>query len=202
MNAATSPKTTPGFSPAETFAALSPLGLALSRERVLTWVNPGFAAMFGYEPEALVGQSFALLFPTETEFKRIGQRIQTAMSGCGRYQDERLMRCRDGRLQWFRVHGHARDPSAPFFEAAWTFERVFTRHCDSEALTPREREVLTAMAAGQTAKESAKLLGLSPRTVEKLRAGLRQRYDVHNAAALVGRVLGADPAGSHHMGAD
>ena len=190
MEAAVSPKTTPGFSPADAFAALSPLGLALSHERVLTWVNPSFAAMFGFEPDQLMGQSFALLFPSQAEFKRIGQRIETAMLGCGSYQDERLMRRRDGRLRWFRVHGHARDMSAPFLETAWTFEPVFTKECDSEALTPREREVLTAMAAGQTAKESAKLLGLSPRTVEKLRAGLRQRYDVHNAAALVGRVLG------------
>ncbi|MCV2371063.1 helix-turn-helix transcriptional regulator [Roseateles oligotrophus] len=195
MEAAASPKTTPGFSPADAFAALSPLGLALSHERVLSWVNPSFAAMFGYEPTELIGKSFALLFPSEAEFKRIGLRIQNAMQGCGSYQDERLMRRRDGRLQWFRVHGHARDMAAPFLEAAWTFERVFTRQCDSEALTPREREVLTAMAAGQTAKESARLLGLSPRTVEKLRAGLRQRYDVHNAAALVGRVMGASASG-------
>ncbi|MCV2358454.1 MULTISPECIES: helix-turn-helix transcriptional regulator [Roseateles] len=196
MEAATSPKTTPGFSPAEAFASLSPLGLALTHERVLTWVNPSFAAMFGFEQQDLIGQSFAVLFPSDVEFRRIGQRIQTAMLGCGSYQDERLMRRRDGRLQWCRVHGHARDMAAPFVEAAWTFERVFTQQCDSEALTPREREVLTAMAAGQTAKESAKLLGLSPRTVEKLRAGLRQRYDVHNAAALVGRVMGASNSGA------
>ncbi|MCV2352832.1 LuxR C-terminal-related transcriptional regulator [Paucibacter sp. B2R-40] len=195
MDAAVSPKTTPGFSPADAFASLSPLGLALSHERVLTWVNPSFAAMFGYEADALIGQSFALLFPSEAEFKRIGLRIQNAMQGCGRYQDERLMQRRDGRLHWFRVHGHARDIAAPFCETAWIFEPVLTKQCDSESLTPREREVLTAMAAGQTAKESAKLLGLSPRTVEKLRAGLRQRYDVHNAAALVGRVLGASTAG-------
>lgn len=195
MDAAISPKTTPGFSPADAFASLSPLGLALSHERVLSWVNPSFAAMFGFEPEQLTGQSFALLFPSETEFKRIGLRIQAAMLGCGYYQDERLMRRRDGSLQWFRVHGHARDLSVPFRETAWTFEPVFTQQCDSASLTPREREVLTAMAAGQTAKESAKLLGLSPRTVEKLRAGLRQRYDVHNAAALVGRALGVSTTG-------
>ncbi|MDN3919286.1 helix-turn-helix transcriptional regulator [Roseateles violae] len=189
MNAIESPKTTPGFSPAELFAALSPLGLALSRDRVLLWVNEAFAAMFGYRAEELVGQSFALLFATESEFRRIGLRIQAEMQGSGSYRDERLMRCRDGRLQWFRVHGHARDIDAPFREAAWVFEPLISG-CEPEKLTPREREVLVALAAGQTAKECAKTLELSPRTIEKLRARLRRRYGVNNATALVGRVRG------------
>lgn len=192
MSAAPSPKTTPGFSPAETFAALCPLGLALSSERVLTWVNDGFAAMFGYTPEELSGQSFALLFPTELEFRRIGPRIQAAMLGSGSYRDERLMRHRDGSMRWFRVHGQARHLNAPFLEAAWTFEAI-PGGGDADTLSPREREVLMAMASGQTAKECAQQLGLSPRTVEKLRAKLRQRYGVHNAAGLLGRLMSSLP---------
>ena len=189
MTVTESPKTTPGFSPADLFAQLSPLGLAISSERVLVWVNEGFATMFGFRPDELVGQSFALLFPTACEFERIGHRMLTAMNGCGIYQDERLMRCRDGHLQRFRVHGHAAHIDAPFREVAWVFEPL-EYGGEPETLTPREREVLVALAAGQTAKECAKSLALSPRTVEKLRARLRQRYGVHNAAGLIGRVLG------------
>lgn len=189
MTVLDSPKTTPGFSPADLFARLSPLGLALSNERVLVWVNDSFAAMFGFRAEELTGQSFALLFPTPSEFERIGQRMLITMQGCGVYQDERLMRCRNGQLQWFRVHGQATHIDAPFREAAWVFEPLVSGG-EPETLTPREREVLVALAAGQTAKECAKTLNLSPRTVEKLRARLRQRYGVHNAAGLIGRVLG------------
>ncbi|CAN5197466.1 LuxR C-terminal-related transcriptional regulator [soil metagenome] len=189
MTVADSPKTTPGFSPADVFAQLSPLGLAMSSERVLVWVNDSFASMFGFRADELAGQSFSVLFPTASEFERIGQRMMRSMHGCGTYQDERLMRCRDGHLKRFRVHGHARDLDAPFRQAAWVFEPL---ECggEPETLTPREREVLVALAAGQTAKECAKSLSLSPRTVEKLRARLRQRYGVHNAAGLIGRVLG------------
>lgn len=189
MTVLDSPKTTPGFSPADVFARLSPLGLAMSSERVLVWVNDSFATMFGFRTEELVGQSFALLFPTASEFDRIGQRMLAAMSGCGIYQDERLMRCRNGHLRRFRVHGHATHIDAPFREAAWVFEPLVSGG-EPETLTPREREVLVALAAGQTAKECAKLLCLSPRTVEKLRARLRQRYGVRNAAGLIGRVMG------------
>lgn len=189
MNDIDSRMNTPGFSPAERFAAMSPLGLAMSRDRVLIWVNERFAAMFGFSTQELAGQSFAVLFPSEAEFKRIGLRMQTAMLGCGTYQDERLMRRRDGRLQWIRVHGHATDPTEPFREAAWVFETMSTG-VEPDTLTPREREVLAALTAGLTAKECAKSLGISPRTVEKLSARLRQHYGVHTSAGLIARVLG------------
>ena len=38
--------------------------------------------------------------------------------------------------------------------------------------------------------EAAKALGLSPRTVEKLRAGLRAKFGAHNAVELMSRVSG------------
>jgi DNA-binding NarL/FixJ family response regulator len=50
--------------------------------------------------------------------------------------------------------------------------------------------VLSAMTRGLTSKECARELGISPRTVEKIRAQLMQRYDVHNAAALMSRISG------------
>ena len=99
------------------------------------------------------------------------------------------MRRRDGTVQWFRVHGRAEDRDDPFRVASWTFEPLATG-IDASRLSPREREVLAAMAQGQTAKESGKALGISPRTVEKLRAGLRAKLGAHNAAELMSRIGG------------
>ena len=99
------------------------------------------------------------------------------------------MRRRDGSLIWVRVHGRTADLTDPFETASWVFEPL-SAVTDAERLTPREREVLAGMAKGQTSKDSARELGLSPRTVEKLRASLRAHFGARNAAELMSRIGG------------
>jgi DNA-binding NarL/FixJ family response regulator len=53
-----------------------------------------------------------------------------------------------------------------------------------ETLSPREREVLKLIAEGYKNKEIAEDLCISFKTVEKHRANLMKKLDLHNAAAL------------------
>jgi DNA-binding CsgD family transcriptional regulator len=59
----------------------------------------------------------------------------------------------------------------------------------SELLTPREREVLTQIAAGASNKEAGRHLGISPRTIEVHRARIMEKLGARNAADLVRIVL-------------
>ncbi len=52
-------------------------------------------------------------------------------------------------------------------------------------LTPREREVLAGIAAGETSRAMAARLGLSPRTVESYREGLTRKLGIRSVAGLV-----------------
>jgi DNA-binding NarL/FixJ family response regulator len=54
-----------------------------------------------------------------------------------------------------------------------------------EALTPRQREVLQLVAEGNSSKEIAHRLGLSPKTVETHRAQLMERLGLHDVSGLV-----------------
>lgn len=173
----------------EALLELCPLGLMLSSQRRILACNGRFAAMFGYTEADLLGQSLVMLYPSEYEYLRIGERGRLAMTHKGEYQDERLMKRRDGILQWFRVHGSSADLSDPFGTACWVFEPL-AAGADVSRLTPRERDMLAGMSRGLTAKEAAKELGLSPRTVEKVRASLRAKFGVHNAVELMSRVSG------------
>lgn len=55
---------------------------------------------------------------------------------------------------------------------------------DWETVTHREREVLKLLAEGYMNKEIGELLHISVKTVEKHRANIMKKLDLHNAAAL------------------
>lgn len=60
------------------------------------------------------------------------------------------------------------------------------RSCDSlERLTSREREVLQMVVDGKSSSEIAKVLFLSPKTVETYRSRLMQKLDIHDVPSLV-----------------
>ncbi len=54
-----------------------------------------------------------------------------------------------------------------------------------ETLTKREREVLELVVDGHTSKVMAKLLNLSPRTIDHHRANLLKKFDMKNSVDLV-----------------
>ena len=56
-------------------------------------------------------------------------------------------------------------------------------------LSPREKEVLKLVAEGYKNRETAELLYLSIKTVEKHRANLMKKLDLHNAAELTGYAI-------------
>ena len=53
-----------------------------------------------------------------------------------------------------------------------------------ETLTQREREILKLIAEGYKNKEIADYLCISPKTVEKHRANLMEKLDLHHVQAL------------------
>jgi DNA-binding NarL/FixJ family response regulator len=53
-----------------------------------------------------------------------------------------------------------------------------------QSITERERSVLTHIARGNSNKLIARMLGVSPKTIEKHRANLMRKLQLHNAAAI------------------
>ena len=75
---------------------LAPVGLVLSRNRLIVDCNQQLLEMFGAQRDQLVGASFELLYPTHAEFERTGARIVASLDGSGWYADERVMKRVDG----------------------------------------------------------------------------------------------------------
>ena len=168
---------------------LAPIGMVLSRNRVIEDCNRAVCDIFGTTREALVGQSFQLLYPSVDEFERIGARIAPIMNREGMYADDRIMKRVDGRTQdemfWCHVTGRALDPAEPHGAGVWTFEDLSARRPVRAELTAREREVAAYLLQGLTAKEIGKALFISHRTVEIFRASLMRKYKAASTAELV-----------------
>ncbi|MBY4595515.1 PAS and helix-turn-helix domain-containing protein [Ottowia caeni] len=173
---------------------LAPVGLILSRQRIIVDCNERVCEIFGASPDQLLDQSFRVLYPSADEYERTGERIAPILNIHGVYADNRVMRRvggqRSGETFWCHVTGRALDRSEPHAAGIWTFEDLSAQRPVTATLTAREREVAAQLLRGLTSKEIGRELGVSHRTVEIYRARLMRKYGAGNAAELVQRLMG------------
>jgi PAS domain S-box-containing protein len=171
----------------------APVGLVLSRQRLMIDCNRELMAMFGATREQIVGQSFEILYPTHDEFVRTGQRISARLDTQGRYADERVMKRlagpSAGELFWCHVSGRALDPREPHATGIWAFEDLSGERALQPGLTAREREIAALLVEGLTSKLIGRRLEISPRTVDVYRARLMRKTGAATTPELVKRLL-------------
>jgi len=174
----------------------APVGMVLSRHRIIVDCNLRVCEMFGATRDALVGQSFRVLYPSVVEFERIGKRMEPILNASGRYADNRMMKrlgglhgAFAGETFWCHVSGQALNREAPHEAGIWTFEDLGSRRAAKADLTPREREVAAQLMKGLTSKEIGRVLAISHRTVEIHRARLMRKYTAATTAELVQKLI-------------
>lgn len=163
----------------------APIGIVMTENRMIRMCNPAFATMFGYPREDLLDRSFAMLYPSIEEFVRIRNVGVEPLKRYNKYSDERIMARRDGSLFWCRVRGHTLTPDDdPLRKAVWSIADL-SDYRPVATLTTRERQVVMHLGEGRTSKEIARMLAISPRTVEAYRARLMKKYGAGNVAELL-----------------
>ena len=170
---------------------LAPIGLVISRNRLMVDCNQQLLDMFEATREQLVGRSFEVLYPTHAEFERTGARIVASLDRQGFYADERVMKRASGELFWCHVSGRALNPKQPHAAGIWSFEDLSAKRQVKADLTPREREIAALLIEGLTSKQIGKRLGVSPRTVDVYRARLMRKFDAATTPLLVQKLLSA-----------
>lgn len=168
---------------------LAPIGLILSRERLMVDANREALAIFAASAGQLIGRSFELLYPTPAEFERTGRRIAASLDAAGRYADERVMKRLTGEMFWCHVSGRALDPARPHAAGIWAFEDLSARRAVRQEFTAREREIAALLVQGLTSKGIGRQLSISPRTVDVYRARLMRKMAASTTAELVTKLL-------------
>jgi PAS domain S-box-containing protein len=171
---------------------MAPVGLLLSKQRVIVSCNEMFGEVFGCTPIELAGRSLECLYPSHDEFRHIGERAWLAMKDTGFYSDERIMRRLDGSPFWCHVSGRSMNRNDPFATAIWAFEDISSVRRVTRDLTRREREVAQLLVTGKSSKQIARDLKISHRTVESHRARLMRKYAAMTTGELIGKLLGRD----------
>ncbi|EPX85723.1 PAS and helix-turn-helix domain-containing protein [Salipiger mucosus] len=169
----------------------SPVAHLVVRHRRIVEVNTALERLFGYRRDELVGRSVQRLYPSITDFKRLGEACESQMRATGAtfWEDERFMQTSDSEVFWARARGTTLSPEDPFALMIWAFDRVEERQYRSVRLTPREREIAPLIGQGLTSRMIGERLGISTRTVETHRARLMKKFGVNNTAELVSQIV-------------
>lgn len=163
--------------------------------RRILWANSAAARIFGYGRQELVGRDTQVLHVNEPHFREFGRRIGPAWDRGEPWR---------GRF-WMRRKDASRFPTEHLITPATDVmgQRVVVSivrdlspadaggHPHYGRLSPREREVLDYTMQGLSAKETAQLLSLSPRTVELHRSKILEKLEVRSITDLLAELLAA-----------
>ena len=171
----------------------APVGQAIGRYRMVVDCNALFAEIFQTDRQALIGQSFESLYPTQVDFEKTGERITPLLAQHGHFSEHRVMRRSSGDLFWVHISGFTLNRSDPFQETLWAFTDLSREEGVESTLrgsmTPRERDIAALLIERKTGKEIGKALGISPRTVDVYKTRLLRKYGVTSTAELVKQLL-------------
>lgn len=171
----------------------APVALVVARHRIIQACNDAFAELFGAPAATFAGRSLAQIYPSLDAFAGVVERWIEPLREAGRFCDERFMKRADGEAFWCRVAGRTLTPADPLAFSVWTFTELPTPAHLDHTLSRRERDVACYVVSGKTSKEIAKILGVSPRTVEGHRARLMRKLKVRNATELNAKIKGPPP---------
>ncbi|OIS90379.1 LuxR family transcriptional regulator [Brucella cytisi] len=167
----------------------APIGIMVLSHRRILRVNREIEQLFGRSRIELEGQSIRLLYPSNVDYEKTGERWERWLESGPRYEDERFMQHSSGEIIWMRARGRTMTPQEPFKLMVWTFEKLEEGRNSASLLTPKERVVARHLANGMTSKQIGQLIGISPRTVEVHRASIMRKMNVRNTAELVAHMI-------------
>jgi PAS domain S-box-containing protein len=99
----------------------APIGIGMVSERKISWINDNLCRITGYESHELLGKNARLLYPNETEYRRVGAEKydQISRDGIGTVETQWIRK--DGKILDILLSSVPRDP-----EVSTTHNVIFT----------------------------------------------------------------------------
>ncbi len=151
------------------------VGIAFVRDRLIQRCNRFLEEMVGAAPGELVGQSSAVLFASEGEWREAGRIAYSRTAPGETHESEERFKRKDGSMFRCRTRGRRIDTGEPEQEWIWSFEDV-TAERDAEARARAALGALERAVAERTAELKAANEKLEEEVVERKVAEQRARH--------------------------
>ncbi|TRZ92057.1 MAG: PAS domain S-box protein, partial [Rhodocyclaceae bacterium] len=112
------------FSEKEALLDNALIGISMIRDRKIVTCNRRFEEIYGYSPDAMIGQSTRILYKSEEAFNDAGVHLYGSDRLVRGYNNTVKMVRADGSLFWCEVTGRAIDPAHADEGSIWTYSDV------------------------------------------------------------------------------
>jgi len=117
------------------------IGISFLKDRKHQWVNPAFAAIFGYDGHEIYGLDSWRFYANEADYQRVGQEGYARLAESGVYHTEALMKRKDGSRFWCSITGQAVNPQDLGEGTIWALQDITNRRETEEALRRSEAQL-------------------------------------------------------------
>lgn len=100
------------------------VGIAISRGGQLDVVGRQLCQMLGYHPRELRGRPARMLYASDQDYRRIGQRVRQEFAAHGAFDGDVCFARKDGSPVWARVQGKALQPGDAGAGTVWIIEDI------------------------------------------------------------------------------
>ncbi|MFN7916896.1 MAG: PAS domain S-box protein [Vicinamibacterales bacterium] len=138
------------------------VAIARLRNRRFVWVNRAAAAMFGYEPQQMVGLSTRVTYPEDSAFEATGKSFYAQVRATGAFRQQTELVRKDGSRIWVDLYGAplaGTDDALAFFA-----DLTAIRNAQARMMEARRMESVGRLAGGVAHEFNNKLqtvLGIS-----------------------------------------
>lgn len=155
----------------ELMFSVSDVGIAFIRRARVQRANEGLALLSGYSLGELSQMEEGLLFAGEWDPEDLPADEAAALQRDGRWTGERVMRCRDGALQWVQVSKRLVQEGEPDEGVIASYVNVDARHRAEQALVTqaeRTRAILDSVFVG--------IVTVGPQGIEWMNRSARRMF--------------------------
>ncbi|MFN4119328.1 diguanylate cyclase [Acidovorax sp.] len=122
------------------------VGIVISRQGMLDVVGRQASVMLGYAPGELVGRPARVLYATDADYLRLGDRVQAEFAAHGTFDGDVCFTRKDGTPVWARVQGRGVQPGELAGGTVWILEDITAaREAQVQHAWERSHDALTQL---------------------------------------------------------